>query len=385
MKVHDIDLKSFLTNGQVECELKEKLLHVRTQRAIPTQRFDAEHLSINSYIHLPGRFKLPLRIDLTAKIDAPGLYILLGKGHVNLGTLCSDNRRMDDIAAPARKTMYFHNHMHMNEFTDISLIYDFEQMQILINGEERYYSSKERYMKAKSFSEMNREGFELRLACDKLVNLCIKSITVTEYEDKSPISRQGDELPAPITQNIFMAEGEKPDFQRCISFLPLDLQAEIVKMDEYLKSLKIFKFKRQLEKHGNKITYVAPDYGFSYAIYLSRDIFDHSVQWYLITNGKPETWHRKADLMEETLDRLGQKAPDFARRMFYSLDDCVGCYRACLAKTRYKWQDKQKNVCHGKLKFRMASTGFEDVVAFIEEVQSIVREKPAAEIFAGED
>ncbi|OPX43316.1 hypothetical protein CLHUN_28640 [Ruminiclostridium hungatei] len=372
MTVHNIDLKTFVANGQVECEHKEKLLYVRTQRAIPTQRFDAEHLSINSHIFLPGRFKLPLRIDLTAKIDAPGLYILLGKGHVNFGTLCSDNRRMDDIAAPARKTMSFHNHMDMNEFTDISLIYDFNQMQVLINGEERYYSNKERYMKAKAFSEMNKEGFELKLACDKLVNLCIKSVTITEYGDKTPISRQEGDLPAPIMKNLAIAVGEKPAFEKCISLLPLDIQSEIVKMDEYLKSLKPFKFKRQLEKNGNKITYVAPDYGFSYAIYLSNDIFDHSLQWYLITNGKPETWHRKADLMEETLDRLTQRAPDLAGRMFHSLDDCVGCYRDCLAKTRYKLQDKQKIVCHGKLKFRMDSTGFEDVRTFIEGIKAIV-------------
>lgn len=114
---HNIDLAHFLPKGQVACEYRDNMLYMTTNRAIPTQRFDAEHLSINSYIYLPEKYKFPLRIDITAKIDAPGLYLLLGKGHVNFGTLWSDNRRIDDIVSPARKTMYYHNHMTMNEFT----------------------------------------------------------------------------------------------------------------------------------------------------------------------------------------------------------------------------------------------------------------------------
>lgn len=350
---HNIELTRFLLKGQVVCKYKDNLLYMTTERAIPTQRFDAEHLSINSYIYLPDKYKLPLRIDMTAKIDAPGLYMLLGKGHVNFGTLWSDNRRIDDIAAPARKTMHYHNHMKMNRFTDISVLYDLKEMQIMIDGEERYYSKKERYMKSPAFSEMNKDGFELKIACDKLVNLCVKSVSITEYDDTCGIFHSGAELPTAIMKNEAAAPGEKPTFEKCISLLPAYIRSEIVKTDEYLKSLKLLKFKRQIEKNGNKITYVASDYGFSYAIYLSNDIFDHSLQWYIITNGKPETWHRKADMMEETLNRLFNTSPDFAERMFYNMDDCVGCYKNCLAKTRYGLRDKYKPVCHGKLKFRM--------------------------------
>jgi hypothetical protein len=345
-----------------------------TNHAIPTGRFDAEHLSINSYIYLPNKYKFPLRIDMTVKIDAPGLYILLGKGHINFGTLWSDNRRIDDIATPARKTMNYHNHIDMNKFVDISLLYDFKEMQITINGEERYYSKKERYMKFPEFSEMNEDGFELKIACDKLVNLCIKSFSITEYNDSCGIIHSDVELPAAITKNEILVPGEKPNFDKCISLLPAYIQSEVIKTDEYLKSLRLLKFKRQLEKNGNKITYVASSYGFSYAIYLSNDIFDHSLQWYLITKGKPETWHRKADMMEETLNKLANKSPDFAERMFYNLDDCVGCYKNCLAKTQYQLNDKYKQVCHGKLKFTMNTSGFEDVRTFIKEINNLVEE-----------
>ena len=374
MKKHSIDLNRFLHQGQVACEYKDSMLYMMTNRAIPTQRFDSEHLSINSYIYLPDKYKLPLRIDITARIDAPGLYVLLGKGHINFGTLCSDNRHIDDIATPARKTMQYYNHMDMNEFTDISISYDLKEMQVMIGGEERYYSTKERYMRSPAFSDMNNDGFEVKIACDKLVNLCISSITITEFDDTCGIFHPDTELPAAITKNNAIAPGEKPTFEKCISLLPEYIQSEIVKIDEYLRALKPLKFKRQIEKNGNKITYVASDYGLSYAIYLSNDVFDHSLQWYIITNGKPETWHRKADMMEETLKSLANEAPEFAERMFNNLDDCVGCYKNCLAKTQYRFHDKHKTVCHGKLKFKMSVAGFEDVRMFIEKIHRLCSE-----------
>ncbi len=372
MILHNIELTHFIPKGQVTCEYKDNALYMKTNHSIPSERFDAEHLSINSYIYLPDRYKLPLRIDMRVKINAPGLYLLFGNGHVNFGTLWSDNRRLDDIVVPARKTMLYHNHMDMNQYTDISLLYDKKEMQILIDGEERYYSKKERYMKSPVFQEMNEKGFEVKIACDKLVDLWIEEFTITEYEDTCGIIPSGKELPAPLTNNNVIAQGEKPDFKKCISLLPEEIHREIVDINDYLISLKPLKFKRQIEKNGNKITYVASGYGISYAIYLSNDMFDHSLQWYLITNGKPETWHRKVDRMEDTLKALARISPDFADFMFYSLLDCVGCYSNCLAKTKYRLGSKQKTVCHGKLKFRMSKSGFRDVRIFVDEINRLL-------------
>lgn len=374
MLKHNIELSRFLPKGQVTCEYNDNMLHMTMKRAIPSQRFDAEHLSINSYIYLPDKYKLPLRIDITAKIDAPGLYILFGKGHVNFGTLWSDNRRIDDIVNPARKIMFYHNRVDMDKMTNISVLYDMNEMQILIDGEERYYSKNERYMKASLFKDMNAEGFEFKIACDKLVNTYIKSVCITQYSDTCGIVHSGVELPAAIKKNEAITPGEKPSFEKCISLLPAAIQSEIYGIDEYLKSLKLLKFKRQLEKNGNKITYVASDYGFSYAIYLSNELFDHSLQWYLITNGTPDTWHRKADRMEEILYRLSATSPEFAERMFNNLDDCVGCYKNCLARTRYVFCNKQKMACHGKLKFQMNTSGFEDVRTFLHEIDELAKE-----------
>lgn len=370
-----IDLSSFLGKGQVDYEYKDNMLCFRTNHSLPTKRFDAKHLSINSYMYLPNKFKLPLRIDMTVKIDAPGLYILLGEGHINFGTLCSDNRRMDDIVKPTRKIMQFDNSLEMNQFIDISILYDLKEMQILVNGEERYYSKNEKYMKTPEFHEKNSKGFEVKLACDKLVNAYIKAIYITEYLDSCNIIPSNENLPLPRIRNETIALGEKPSFEQCISLLPKVIQDEIIRTEQFLKSCNKLKFKRVLEKNGNKITYVSSDYGMSYSIYLSNEIFDHSIQWYLITKGKPETWHRKADYMEEVLAHFQASSPDFATQLFRSFEDCVGCYQnICLAKTQYQLGEKKKIVCHGKLKFQMSESGFEEVRTFINEVYNLILE-----------
>lgn len=370
MQKHEIDLNSFLPKGQVVTAIKDNMLYMTTTSAIPTARFEKD-LSINSYIALPNPYKLPLRIDVTVKIDSPGLYLLLGNGHINFGTPWSDNRRFDDICEPQRKTKFFHNYIKMNEYVDISLIYDLKEMQILVNGEERYYSTKEKYMKSALFSKMNTSGFIFRIACDKRIDLYIKSVCITEYDETAGIVCSEGEMPAAISANDAILHGEKPTFETCISSLPKDIIKEIINTDAWLRKLTPMKFKRQLEKHGNKITYIASDYGFSYAIYPSNDVMYHTLQWYIITSSKPEFWHRKADRMEDTLDWLVKTNPEFAQRMFFNLDDCIGCGSNCAVKTLYKFAGKQNIACHGKMRFKMCISDFEDVRAFISSVNDL--------------
>jgi hypothetical protein len=44
------------------------------------------------------------------------------------------------------------------------------------------------------------------------------------------------------------------------------------------------------------------------------------------------------------------------------------------SKTQYQLHDKHKTVCHGKLKFKMSASGFEDARVFIEEINNLVQE-----------
>ncbi len=366
MKEHQIDLNMVKPHGQVRTEMKDEMLCMTTTRAIP-KRFE-RGLQILSYIALPGRYSLPLRIDVTAKIDAPALYFLFGNGHVNIGTYWSDNRQLDDICEPHRKPKTFHNYMQMNAFAKISLIYDFNEMQILVDGEERYYSKKEKYMKSPLLAPMNAEGFILKIACDKRTELTIQSVSVTEYDDTAGITH----VPVVAAQNT-ITPPEKPTFASCIANLPEELKDEIVHLDNWLREIKPLKFKRQVEKHGAKITYLASDYGFSYAIHPSNDVLYHTLQWYILTGSKPELWHRKADWMEETLGLLAKTDPGFAQRMFENLDDCVGCGERCKVKTKYSFAGESRVACHGKMRFKMCVADFQDVRRFIGAVNELAQ------------
>ncbi|WP_242835291.1 hypothetical protein [Ruminiclostridium papyrosolvens] len=245
-------------------------------------------------------------------------------------------------------------------------------MQILVNGEERFYSEKEKYMKSKLLKELNSTGFTLRISCTKRTNLLVKSLIITEYDEVPAIIHSNADLPKPLTSNEAVVVGQKPKFESCISLLPNEIRNEIIKMDSFLRSLSPLKFKRQIEKYGNKITYLASDYGFSYALYPSNDVMHHSLSWYIITNSKPEFWHRKADMMEETLKRLDETSTELAERMFSNLTECIAC-RPCSVKTIYEFNGKKKLVCHGKMEFKMCVSDFKDVRTFIDTVNAICR------------
>lgn len=372
MKKYDIDVNLLLSEGHIVKEIKNEMLHITTTKRLST-KFEKKGMTVDSYVYVPDTFRLPLRIDLSVKIDSPGLFLLLGNGHLNFGTPWLDNRRIDDIIEPNYKPRFFHNHIPMDEFVDISIIYGFTAMQILVNGEERFYSEKEKYMKSKLLKELDSTGFTLKISCTKRTNLFIRSLSITEYDEVSKITHSNINLPKPWTSNEAVVAGQKLKFESCISLLPSEIRDEIVKTDGFLCSLRPMKFKRQLEKHGNKITYLASEYGFSYAVYPSNDVMYHSLCWYILTNSKPEFWHRKSDMMEATLNKLAETSPEFAERMFSNLAECIACC-PCSVKTLYEFNGKKKLACHGIMEFKMCVSDFDDVRTFINAVNQLLIE-----------
>lgn len=362
MTEHNIDLTLLAFHGHTLSKMRDGVLSMTVTHA-------ANHckpgMPCVHYAEIPGRFRLPLRVDLTARIDVPSLSIMLGKGHVSLGSPF-DNRRLEDICEPRQKINLFHNCFPRNEFSDIALIYDLKEMQILIDGEERYYSKREKYMKSSMFQAMNEEGFPLRISCAKRTNVAVSRICVTEYDGTAGIIHfnvQDDNIVPPT---------EKPTFENCIVGLPDEIRYVVMDIDGWLKAMSPMKFKRQIDRRGCKITYVAPDQGFSYAIHISGNVLYHTLQWYILTQGKPETWGRKADQMEDTLKYLAQHDPAFAQRMFHNLYECVGGYGpGCLAKTLYTYANETVVSCHGKLYFNMNLSEFDDVKRFIGAVNEI--------------
>ena len=332
-------------------------------------------LKNNHYVELPKRYCLPLRIDLTVKIDAPALHLEIGGGFASFGVYRQDNRRLEDICEPKQKINQFNSHISMNEFNDISLIYGYKEMQILVNGEERYYSKTEPYMKSRMLAGMNNEGFIIRISSDKNVNMVIKSVKITEYIGIAMILRPLIYEADSVADNSLDADA-KLSAGGCLSGLPEDITMAAEDLDIWLKALRPLKFSRRIMKGCDKITYVASDYGFSYAIYPSDDVLFHQMQWYIVTNKKPELWARKDDRMEDVLNRIARTDPEFAGRMFGNLYECInGRPAGCLAKTAYTFNGKRKITCHGTMKFKMNPSDFADVKRFIGAFNELLQEE----------
>ncbi len=372
MNATTINLKDLQPVGNIKTEMLEnEILSITTTRAIHSVGYNIKRDRIISYMRIPGKFRLPMRIDIECSIDMPEILLFIGLGHVTIGSPWMENRRIEDISEQRGKPLIYDNHIPYNEFVGISIIYNLKEMQILINGEERYYSTKERYMKSKDFPEQNESGFELGITCTKRAKLDIRSINVTEYEDKVPLTHIETENKEP--DRSFQAT-QKHTFDSCIENLPPDIKEEIIKTDKFLKSLNNLKFKRIIEKHGNKITYVESNIGISYAIYLSGNIMHHSIQYYVISNCKPEFWHRKTNDMEAVLNEIEKTSPHLAERIFYNLNECVGCGPNCLSKTPYTYKSQKKVSCHGMTFFKMCIPDFEDIRDFFKEVNKMYSE-----------
>ena len=364
MTEHNIDLSMIKPHGQTCMEIKDDMILFSSPKEHPLNACkDIRHY----YIEAPARYRLPLQIDITVKADAPAIYILLGAGSIAFGNRAG---RIEDICGPySGKKIHFHSNIPMNEFVHITITFNLKEMQILVNGEERHYSTTEKYMKTKAFSAMNQEGFPLKIACDNRVDVQIKQITVTEYGETDGIIQHTASDDEPFK---FYAMTGKPTFESCVAELPDTLRAAVVDIDAWIKTLRPLKFKRQIDKNGVKITYIASEQGFSYQVYISDSVLEHKVWWYILTQGKPETWHRKADNMENTLNYLAQTDSNFAQRMFNNLYKCSGGFGSgCLGKTLYAFNGKKINSCHGKLNFNMNLSDFDDVKQFIGAVNDI--------------
>ncbi len=380
MNEYRIDLSALIPHGNAKTKLADKALDIWTTHSITPIAFNLYGDSYKRHCaSLPGKYQLPFRMDMTVKLDFPALFLFIGGGHISFASPWQDNRRIEDIVKPSGKPNQdhdsFNNTLPLGEFVDISVIYNFDEMQILIGGEERFYSRRQAYMKAKNLHEFNTEGFSIRLAVSKLSALRIKNIIVTEFDDRVPLVRGAFEEAKPQPS---AGEHPKHTFESIISNLEQNFQNMIIQMDSFLTALRPLKFKRTLDKNGNKITYVSSDFGISYAINVSGVQASHHFGWYIVYNGKPETWHRKADYMEEALAEIAKSDLKLSERIFYALNDCIGCYGpGCLAQTPYAFSGQKRLTCHGRVMLRMCHDDFQDVRGFFHHLNALLESKVA--------
>ncbi|MCL2774622.1 MAG: hypothetical protein FWD71_14945 [Oscillospiraceae bacterium] len=242
MMIHTVCLESFVPHGKITLNTRNNELHM------------TGNIDYGAYIELPGKFKLPFRIDMTAKIDSPALILMIGGGYINLNTGGMDNRRMMSIIGGETKPNIhkFDNMVPLNEYFDISVIYGRKAMQLIINGEERYLNKKDIYMKSPLTDTDFKNGFGFKLACHKRTEVFIKSLIITEYDDEPdfPMLPKKDANYAPS-----LTPSDKPTLDDCIKDLSQNLKDKIYEMDKLLRDLK---FKRIIEGGypESKVTYI---------------------------------------------------------------------------------------------------------------------------------
>jgi len=337
--------------------------------AIPGH-FHKESDVCRHYLEAESVYRLPLRIDMTVSLDAPVFHVMLGSGRVTFAATCNINRRIEDIVEPHYKPVVYADHFPLNTPTKISIIYNLKSMQILINGEQRYYSTKEKYMKSVHLNELNTAGFPLRLSARKRTEVTVYQFDVTESKTDFGIMKQ-DSMPEPIKSNIDLPKGEKPTFDAVIAGLPDDIRAKIVEVDDFLRSYKSVKFRRIMEKNGSKITYLASTAGVSYMIMPSGDVMRHSFGSYLQWNEKDNLGKHDAAPLEIALNKLAEADPDFVARILSYRSDCTGCHPNCVCRVDYSVQGKIHSACHGKIDFKMAVSEFDDVLRIVRAISTV--------------
>ncbi|MCL2530758.1 MAG: hypothetical protein FWE40_01190 [Oscillospiraceae bacterium] len=313
--------------------------------------------SLTSCVTVPKTFRLPLCIHMAVHMPQPGLHLLLGEGHISFGTQ-SDNRSLSDIAQPnPKKPKHFDNRTSLAGDNEITVIYGLTFMQILINGETRYFSKSEKYMRSAT-----QEELELKLGTCKFAEVIIKKMTVEEYDvepDAVPINNEIGE-----TRLYFIRRGVKAGFEECISLLAPALQAEIIKTDQFLLSEKELKIKRKIEgdQLGCKITYTSSVHGFSYSLRINEHLMSHSYWWYMVSNYKYEGkfMGRKNDLTNSVLKSVYDLSPEIADRLVDYYGKCNGCSQTCAVKTVYELNGKKFVSCHGQMHMNMNLQTFED-------------------------
>ncbi len=365
-----INLCRLIGHGDIDMEYDNQTLRFITGKQ--NTRFWTTETPVISFLEVPGYFKLPVTIDLVIRIDSPAFYLLFGKGHLTFGSGV-DNRSIDDIIEPnAKKTRSFINKMEMNKDVSLSVTYGLDFMQVSVDGEVRYYSKKEKYMKLPQFAEQNAKGFSLKLACSKLTRAELKSIRVTQFEE-GELSMPPESVNGKAVLGI--DKSVKSDLQECMSMLAPELQRQIVEMDGRLLAAKKLKIKRKIEgdHRACKINYVSA-HGFSYAMHIYENVMDHFFWWYMVSNYKYENKYmgRKNDLTAQTFDVLGREDKEAAGRLFSCYNECIGCSQQCTVKTFYTYNGEEKASCHGQMMMNMNVQTFSDLHRMFHAIEEVI-------------
>ena len=357
-----ISLKALIPHGKVDAKFNGDALEFSPK------------VMVNDYLDprapgliLPGKFKLPFSIDLTVNMDAVGLRLAIGNGIIPF-TAGWNGRAIIDLVCGVPKTYsgmkMFDASFELNKDTDISVTYDHKFMMIKINGDIRYFSKKEKYMKSPLLEEEN--SFEIKIAAEKLSTVAIKSISVTEgLQEAIETEEISLDIPAGVDKG-------KESFEACIAYLPEAARQEIIQTNDHLLSMKKqLKIKRSIEgtHKGCRIKYNSAEFGFGYHIIVSHGWASHFFWFSMHFNYKyGDFGARKCDYTEAMLQKIAEKSPESAARIFDYYGECGICLfasRGSKCPMVYEYNGVKKTTCHGKMNMNMKPETFADVrIAF---------------------
>ena len=162
-------------------------------------------------------------------------------------------------------------------------------------------------------------------------------------------------------------------YDNAVANAPQELQCMIMEMDVFLKSLKLLKFKRSIERSGTKINYVSAEYGISYAIMISAKEQLQHFGWYYLHDKVTNNWYRKHDYLVDTLTRIAKTAPQATGYLFDSINECTACKDGDCGKIPYEYDDRQKFACYGRIHLPMSHDGFANAKLFFSTLVDILQ------------
>jgi|GEM_PF-975784 len=357
MITHNITLESFAAREKASLVIKDGELRITSKASLKKQPHAIVSASIDE------KFALPLRIDITVKIEKQDLSkfnLLVGKGHLSFlgGGIAT---RTDIYTGDNKPSMYiFDNDIPENEYADISVTYGRQMMWVTVNSECRYSCDSAPYMaliKKNSVPDEFADGITIAFACDKRLIMNVKSMVVAEYENDEPtVPQEIASLPeiSPLEIRV----------KNCAPDLSDEIKNEIIKIDKFLlKDMKkSLKFKRAFELY-DKISYVSP-HGFRYKVNFGD--CNHTIAWISYNSKREQKKHsgyKKADYTVETLNKLAQSSPEFAARVFSQIKVCRNCSSRCSNKWIYEFGGETITGCGwgGGMIFKFTSSDFDDV------------------------
>lgn len=338
MKTHNIPLESFTPKSKTKVKIENEGLYIPAEiKSNGKERH---------YVYIPGKYKLPFRINMTAKIgfiaEPPSQFtLIIGKGNVYFNGGYTESC---DILTGSKITpdAVYYNDIPSKEYVDISVMYGSKVMWAAVDGEYCLSSEESEYMKLlhdNTVPDKFINGLDIAICGGTGTKLEIKSLTIIEYENDEL------EIPAEIS-NV----PELSPFEWYVKGLPLELQDEMIKTDEFLLNdmKKILKFKRAIDKYGH-LTYKSPC-GFQYTIFEHGAGEFHEINW---------DWMKKPDYTDAVLVKLAESSPEFADKMFSRLWDCGS--PTCKRVSINEYNGKTKITCRSTIVFKWLPAEFEDV------------------------